>query len=79
MATEEDNDISIESTYQREVPRAAAGADTEELSALTGEVRDSKAKPYAAKVTKVGATQYIGTITDFQGELKSNDEKLAAM
>ena len=55
MATEEDNDISIESTYQREVPRAAAGADTEELSTLTSETRESKANDYAAESTKVAA------------------------
>ena len=69
MATEEDDDISIKKRLTKgdKVPTAAAGSDTEELFALTGETRESKAKAYAAEATKVVAAQYIGIITDLQG------------
>ena len=68
MATEEDDDIYIETRLTKEdkLPTAVAGADTEELSSLTGETRESKAKAYAAEETEVVAVQYIRTTKDLQ-------------
>ena len=79
MGIEGDDDISIETRLTKGDKLPTAVDETDDLSALTGETRESKAKAYAAEATKEVAAQYIGTITDLKEELKLNDDKFAAM
>ena len=60
-------------------PPAASSPDNTDISALTGETRESKAKAYVAEVSKKVASQYVGTITTMSSKLASNDDKMEAM
>jgi len=79
MGIEGDDDISIETRLTKGDKLPTAVEETDDLSELTGETRESKAKAYAAEATREVAAQYIGTITDLKEELKLNDDKFAAM
>ena len=51
-------------------------ADLSVVSALTGEIRESKAKAYAAEESKKVAAQYIGTIENLNTKFKYSDKKV---
>ena len=81
MGTEDDDEITVETRLTKgdKVPKTATTANAGDLSALTGETRESKAKAYVAEATKEVAAQYIGTITGLKDELKLNDDRFAVM
>ena len=81
MAAEEDDDVSLESRLTKgdQTPPAAVNKDDTDLSTLTGETRESKAKAYAAEATKAVAAQYIGTIEELKSKQKADDNKFAAI
>lgn len=66
MVVEWDDNISVESRLTKgdSTPAAADDATNSDVSTITRETRESKAKAYAAKVMKAVAAQYIGTIEE---------------
>ena len=81
MAAEGDDDLSVESRLTKgdQIPTVADDEDNSDLSTLSGETRESKAKAYAAEATKAVAAQYIGTIEEFKAKQKADDNKFAAI
>ena len=81
MAAEGDDDFSLESRLTKgdQTPAAAVDKEDTDVSTLTGETRESKAKAYAAEATKAVAAQYIGTIEELKTKQKADDNKFAAI
>ena len=81
MTAEGDDDITVESrlTKLEQIPAVARDAVDSDISALTGETRESKAKTYAAEETKAVAAHHIRTIEKMKTNPKSADDKFAAM
>ena len=54
MGTEDDDEVTAETRLTKgdKAPKAATNANTDGLSALNDETKDSKEKEYAAKATK---------------------------
>ena len=78
MAMDGNDDGSIESRLTKgdKAPPSAKKA-TDEISALTGETRESKAKAYAAEELKKVATQYVGTISNLTSKLEGSTNAVA--
>ena len=84
MCTEEDDAESIDTrlTKDDDAQPEAASTSTDDVSNLTGETRESKAKAYAAEESKKVALQYIDTMdnmkSDHMKELEEMKSTLAA-
>ena len=81
MVVDGDDDISVQSRLTKEdlTPAAADDANKSDMSALTEENRESKAKAYATEATKAVAAQYIGIIEETKTKWKTADDKFSAM
>ena len=80
MVAEGDDEISVETRLTKgdKIPTAAEDADKSNLLTLTGETRES-AKAHTAEVTKEVVAQYIGTITELNSQIKTNNDRFAAL
>ena len=81
MALEGDEEVSLDIrlTKGNVPPSATPSPDNIDISALTWETRESKAKDYSAEEGKKVAAQYVEIITTLNSKLASNDNKLVAM
>lgn len=81
MVVEWDDNISVESRLTKgdSTPAVADDATNSDVSTITRETRESKAKAYAAKVMKAVAAQYIGTIEELMTKQKADDNKFTAI
>ena len=70
MATENDDVESIDTrlTKDDDAQPEAASTTADDVSNLTGETRESKAKAYAAEESKKVALQYIGTMDTMKSD-----------
>ena len=57
-------------------PTAPKNTDTSDVSALTGETRESQAKAYVEVESKKVVAQYAGNISNLQGKLDDNEGKV---
>ena len=53
-----------------------ASIDTDTISVLTGEARESNARAYAALKSKRVAKQYVGIISTLNNKLEDNEQKV---
>ena len=60
-------------------PVAPKNIDTSDVSALTGETRDSKVKAYTVVESRKLSAQYLVTISNLQGKLDDNEGKVLEM
>ena len=58
-------------------PSAAKNSDN--ISVLTGETRESKAKAYAAEESKKVASQYVGTISNLTSKLEDTSNAMVEL
>lgn len=83
MAMEGDDIDSVNTRLTKNYEAPAKITETEDISVLTGETRESKAKAYAAAETKKVSLQYVETIDNINGqhqeEMVSIEAKLAAV
>ena len=81
VAEERDDEISIETRLTKwdKISAGAEDADESDFSDLTGETRESKAKPYAVETTKQVAAQYIGTITELNLQIKTSNDRFGVL
>ena len=53
--------------------------NSDNISVLTGETRESKAKAYAAEESKKGASQYVGTIANLNSKLEDTSNTMVEL
>ena len=76
LATENDDIASVETRLTKGDVAPPKLDNPDDVSALTGETRESKAKAYAAAETKKVASQYIATIEDINASHNQEMEEL---
>lgn len=80
MAMKGDDDASIESKLTKgDIAPPSAVKNNDNISVLTGETRESKAKAYAAEESKKVASQYVGTISNLTSKLERTSNAMAEL
>ena len=78
MAIQEDDVESVNTRLTKCDVAPTKVKDSNNISTLTGNTRESKAKAYAVAETKKVSLQYVDTINGLNGKLKENLEREGA-